>query len=133
MSNNIAGRQAGLLCSALQNYLSMDFRIRIMPFLIKMSVLSCFWQYREAKKSWIWVEVELFAPKSDNRCHFWVVLGPQKTCTFYLILLGVPSSLILSVNNKRWFTTWRGLLNGQIDCAVVYVGRRAYLFLLGDK
>ena len=37
-----AGRQAGLLCSALQNYLSMDFRIRIMTFLIKMSVLSCF-------------------------------------------------------------------------------------------
>ena len=37
----------------------------------------------------------------------------QKTCIFHLILLGVPSSLVLSVKNKRRFTTRGGLLNGQ--------------------
>ena len=37
----------------------------------------------------------------------------QKTCIFHLILLGVSSSLVLSVKNKRWFTTRDRLLNGQ--------------------
>ena len=37
----------------------------------------------------------------------------QKTCIFHLILLEVPSSLVLSIKNKRWFTTRCGLLNGQ--------------------
>ena len=37
----------------------------------------------------------------------------QKTCIFHLILLGIPSSLVLSVKNKRWFATRRHLLNGR--------------------
>ena len=37
----------------------------------------------------------------------------QKTCIFHLVLVGVPSSLALSVKNKSWFTTRGGLLSGQ--------------------
>ena len=36
-----------------------------------------------------------------------------KTCIFHWIFLGFPSSLVLSVKNKRWFTTRHHLLNGR--------------------
>ena len=53
----------------------------------------------------------------------------QKTCIFHLILLGVPSSLVLPIKNKRWFTTGRGLLNGQnlLKCG------ESYLIILKGK
>ena len=37
----------------------------------------------------------------------------QKTYIFNLVLVGFPSSLALSIQNKRWFTARGDLLNGQ--------------------
>ena len=50
--------------------MSTDFKIRIMPFLIKIFVFNFFYNTDKQKRG-----AKLFAPKSGNHCHFWAVLG----------------------------------------------------------
>ena len=77
-------RQSRQICFALkdefyfqvQRSLSTDFGIRIMPFLIKNSFSTVFDNTNNKKKSNF--GAKLFAPKSDNRCHFCAILGHRR-------------------------------------------------------
>ena len=64
------------LCFQIQRYLSTDFRISIMPFLIKIFAFNCFCQYRQAKKKSNRV-TNLFASEGSNHCHLWAVITPE--------------------------------------------------------
>ena len=56
------------LCFNVQLSLSTDFRIRIMPFLMKVLDFNCLGNTGKLKKSNL--RVKFVAPKSGNRCHF---------------------------------------------------------------
>ena len=89
-----------LCCNVQRSLSSTDFRIRIMPFLIKIFVFNCFWQYRQAKKSRILARVvtavifELYQARSAPKIIFPILKFKQKAQQPWYLVGKCPRVLV---------------------------------------